>query len=217
MRPIILKTGQEGRDRSGLIGQAALLAGLSISMLTSSAMAQGEDARPPGNDPAPMQRSLPAEGQSDLQGLLLDEMSALANELEEQRRFNAILRDRVDILVHRIAELEELNSQQAARLDDLAEQQEMLSRRNFPPDAPDVIIPKEGAPHSIPPAPAAKAPQDLAKKKPSDGSNGSAPAEPTQEELMAEFERFLDMGEAMMRRFFGVVKEFRKEFDDNRV
>lgn len=35
--------------------------------------------------------------------------------------------------------------------------------------------------------------------------------------LSDEFEQFLDMGETMLRRFFGVVKEFRKEFEDNQA
>lgn len=122
--------------------------------------------------------------QSDIQDwreALLGEMTRLANELEQQRHFNNLLRDRIDILSHRIEQLEVEQS-------DSSEGHSALSQ---PP-----------------------APKTLQPDTPNDKQNES---KSTEKALPDEFEQFLDLGEAMMRRFFGVVKEFRKEFEDNRV
>ena len=56
-------------------------------------------------------------------------------------------------------------------------------------------------------------------------SDGKEPKVPVPQDDLAkkdkgwseEFEQFLDMGEAMLRRFFGVVKDFRQEFEENRA
>ena len=126
----------------------------------------------------------------------LRELSALATKLERQRKFNDFLRDRVDILNHRIETLEAANKEQAARLKALAE---------VPSVAPDAQDAGKQA-KSDNTAPETKAPPVEADKK--DREAGKMPE---------DFAQFLDLGEAMMRRFFGVVQEFRKEFEDNRV
>lgn len=156
----------------------------------------------------------------------LRELSAVATKLERQRKFNEMLRDRIDILNHRIETLENENKEQSARLKALGEETTKpadthIARKSAPEDtAGDKERTEQSQTPSLAPAPKddadqqAAAPQDdknKAKNKNKDSEEKSA------KRLPDDFNEFLDMGEAMMRRFFGVVKEFRQEFEDNRV
>ncbi|WP_319530711.1 hypothetical protein [uncultured Cohaesibacter sp.] len=137
----------------------------------------------------------------------LRELSALATKLERQRKFNDFLRDRVDILNHRIETLEAENKDQAARLKALDEARSVaLDEKDAGKDTESEI--------AAPEKNEALAPQDKEPEEPptADDKKGREAGK-----MPEDFAQFLDLGEAMMRRFFGVVQEFRKEFEDNRV
>ena len=147
--------------------------------------------------------------ESDWRAPLLSEMGRMASDLELQRRLNILLEDKVDYMTHRLDQLEQRNLLQAKRIEILqkalteAKLGGALQGKN---KAGDTAISKQAEKlltpeHQAPP-----------RKYPEKEAEGKA-----EENEATEFERFLDMGEAMMRRFFGVVQEFRKEFDDNRV
>ena len=119
---------------------------------------------------------------------VLNELGKLANNLERQKRFNSILHDQIDILSHRIDQLEEKNREQAEQLSAILDSKK--ERKGT------AVTPKAG-----------KQPQ----------APDEAPQAKDKDALPEDFEQFLDMGEAMIRRFFGVVKEFRREFEENRA
>ena len=129
-----------------------------------------------------------------IEDALLSEMARLANELSAMRKHNELLSDKIDILTHRMEELEELNKTQSDQISALTESSEKETE-----------------------TPVEKKPDQLAQAPKSDRQKQQAPNKDAEKQLPSDFEQFLDMGEAMMRRFFGVVKEFREEFEDNRV
>ena len=138
---------------------------------------------------------------------LLAEMGRLANDLDAQRRLNILLEDRVEYMTQRLDTLEQRSLQQAKRIESL---QDALSQASE-------ARPSGEAAHEKPSEQAemASPKKDVAPEQ--ESKSPSEPSDEEDEEMASDFERFLDMGEAMMRRFFGVVKEFRKDFDDNRV
>nr|WP_321458428.1 hypothetical protein [uncultured Cohaesibacter sp.] len=165
-------------------------------------------------------RKLTERDIEDLRAPLLSEMERLATDLDLQRRLNMLLEDKVDYLTRRIDRLEQRTIEQAATIealkkpDDKAPSQSTKTEKQSSGKKMNIqIIPAD--------EPEKQAENDANPKPDTDSASKaiekeSQKAERQQQELN-EFERFLDMGEAMMRRFFGVVKEFRKEFDDNRV
>ncbi|WP_321448825.1 hypothetical protein [uncultured Cohaesibacter sp.] len=138
---------------------------------------------------------------------LLAEMGRLANDLDAQRRLNILLEDRVEYMTQRLDTLEQRSLQQAERIESL---QDAL-RQAFEAQSSGETA------HEEPSDQAEMAPRKKDEALNGEGKKSSAPSDEEDEEMASDFERFLDMGEAMMRRFFGVVKEFRKDFDDNRV
>lgn len=120
--------------------------------------------------------------------MVLGELNHLAEELEKQRKFSRILLKKIDEMQDRIDLLEADNSGQPLK-------------GNKSDEA----------------AKARKAsPGDEAERK-AGQKDRQAEREQDKQRLPEDFEQFLDMGEAMLRRFFGVVREFRKEFEDNRA
>ena len=178
--------GRAGEWTRGLVIAGAL--GSMLAITPSPLSAQEADSTAPGKAPSSSeQSSAPAD---DWREAFLEEMGALANELEEQRHFNTLLRDRIDILTHRIEELEcEAEERDTARVP-------------VPPE------PIPGAPHE---------PGVSEKTSPDADAETGGDEETATRSLSDSFEAFLDRGEAMMRRFFGVVNEFRKDFEGNRA
>lgn len=119
--------------------------------------------------------------------IVLSELNHLSDELEKQRKFSRILLEKIDAMQKRIDELESQSS------DPSAKKSPSVADEQKPPSSETSKAPNEGTP-------------DKEIQPEQDGKK-----------LPDEFEQFLDMGEAMLRRFFGVVKEFRKEFEDNRA
>ncbi len=203
-----------------------LVSGLLLSCLSISMMIQPSFAQE-GNMSGEAKPSVSQREQEELDWRepLLAEMARLATKLQQEQKFNQMLRDRLDILDHRLDELESQNSALTDKLSAL----EDTAR----PGAAAQSRPSEATKGEKPAAPA---PMELGKNKQQDqmpeseredhaqsknpttqGKPGSNPGKESESGLPDNFEDFLDMGEAMMRRFFGVVKEFRKEFDDNRA
>lgn len=176
--------GRAGEWTRGLVIAGAL--GSMLAITPSPLSAQEADGTAPGKAPTSSEQTeAPAD---DWREAFLEEMGALANELEEQRHFNNLLRDRIDILTQRIEELESE-----------AEERD-TARAPVPPE----------------PIPDAPVEPDVSEKSSPDAEAGGD-EETTARSLSDSFEAFLDRGEAMMRRFFGVVNEFRKDFEGNRA
>ena len=134
-------------------------------------------------------------------------MGRLANDLDAQRRLNILLEDRVEYMTQRLDTLEQRSLQQAKRIESL---QDALSQASDARPSGEVAHEKPSEQAEM-----ASPKKDVAPEQ--ESKRPSEPSDEEDEEMASDFERFLDMGEAMMRRFFGVVKEFRKDFDDNRV
>nr|WP_321462371.1 hypothetical protein [uncultured Cohaesibacter sp.] len=147
--------------------------------------------------------------ESDWRTPLLSEMEKLANDLYAQRRLNILLEDKVDYMTGRLDKLEQRSLEQAKRIEALQTALQKAEARLAGDEDKSaqggMSDPDHQSEMAQKPAPGAK-PDD----------NEQARRDKDAEE-MDRFDQFLDMGEAMMRRFFGVVKEFRREFDDNRV
>ena len=209
------------KQPAALLVSGLLLSCLSISLMTQPSLAQE------GTISGEVKPSVSQSEQEELDWRepLLDEMARLATKLEQEQKLNQLLRDRLDILDHR---LDELESQNSALTDKLGALEEAAR-----PGAAAQSRPSEATKGE---KPAASAPMELGKNKQQDqmpesgredhaqaknpktqDKPDSKPGKESESGLPDNFEEFLDMGEAMMRRFFGVVKEFRKEFDDNRV
>ena len=139
-------------------------------------------------------------------------MTSLANELERQSKFNSILRDKIDILNYRIEQLEVHNNEQAARISALSEARELEELPQSITPAP--TEPAPAGPAVAPTTPELKDERQVQAPKP---NKPSAPDTKGKGDIPPDFKQFLNMGEAMMRRFFGVVKEFREEFENNRA
>lgn len=141
--------------------------------------------------------------------MVLNELNHLAKVLEKERKFNRILLEKIDALTVRLNKLE-------AQPDDLSKE---LSEQSHLPKAES----QTQAPARQPPQSMTKEPEGKAQSKskgaqsPKAGKDHAQRNKPQDENWPEEFERFLDMGEAMLRRFFGVVKEFRQDFEDNRA
>ncbi|WP_157967781.1 hypothetical protein [Cohaesibacter intestini] len=194
-----------------------LVAGLLVSGMTLPTAAQ--TASPSGGAKPSLSQNQQEE--QDWREPLLAELARLATALEQEQKFNQLLRNRLDILDHRIDLLEEQNS---ALSDQLGAMEDAPRSGGAAQTQPSDTSKDKG--------PTASGPMELGKSKQTDQnppSGGDAQAkDPVEKQppkadkddesgLPDNFEQFLDMGEAMMRRFFGVVKEFRKEFDENRV
>ena len=133
---------------------------------------------------------------------LLAEMARIANDLDAQRRLNILLEDKVDYMTQRLDTLEQRSLLQAKRIESLQDALRQASE--------DQSSGKAAHEKSSEQAEMAPSENDVAPE--SEGKRPSSPSADEDEEMASDFERFLDMGEAMMRRFFGVVKEFRKGF-----
>ena len=176
--------GRAGEWTRDLVIAGAL--GSMLAITPSHLSAQEADGTAPGKAPTSSEQSeVPAD---DWREAFLEEMGALANELEEQRHFNTLLRDRIDILTQRIEELESE-----------AEERD-TARAPVPPE----------------PIPDGPVEPDVSENSSPDAETGGDEETATRS-LSDSFEAFLDRGEAMMRRFFGVVNEFRKDFEGNRA
>lgn len=198
--------------RTSLIRGLGLPSCILFSLLCSSAWAQEKGAiQAPIEAPAQTQQGDKSiEQDVDWRDAMLTELATLANALDKQQKFGSILRDKIDILNHRIDQLEQSNDKQAKRITELTEalsEAQIESQAQLARPSSEAVSPKASAPKSPEAKPKAEIVPD---KIPETAPN-------SEEQAPEDFEQFLDMGEAMLRRFFGVVKEFRKEFDDNRV
>ena len=145
---------------------------------------------------------------------LLAELAQLATALEKEQKLNQILRDRLDILDYRIDQLEKQNSELKDQIDAMGEA--------VRPDAAPYSHPSGKADtkenETPPPDPSGDMELEEEQVEPLAPPSGAPDKEaPKDDGFSDNFEQFLDMGEAMIRRFFGVVKEFRKEFAQNRI
>ena len=190
---------QSGRFRAMATG---LLLGLSYPV----SGAYGAEETPPMAAEQPASEAATGMAVEEMGGreALLNELTAVANALEAQRKANESLNDRFDALNRRMEELEVRNKEQSALIKTLQISLSGIYAGRDEKNATRVPVRPEGQPEG----------EAMAPPKPE--AEGPGP-EAGQEDLPGEFETFLDMGEAMLRRFFGVVKEFRKEFEDNRV
>ncbi|WP_319498650.1 hypothetical protein [uncultured Cohaesibacter sp.] len=167
----------------------------------------------------------PAE--SEWRAPLLAEMERMATDLDLQRRLNILLEDKVDYLTARIDRLEQRTIAQAKRIEALQSLASKADQQAATPNSEEQSVASSKAPEaSEPEASPPETPSAEARKSPEAGLGTTPPkAEGPDKQAgaekdgkaMDEFERFLDLGEAMMRRFFGVVREFRKDFDDSRA
>nr|WP_321483958.1 hypothetical protein [uncultured Cohaesibacter sp.] len=174
---------------------------LPVYAQSASQVAPQEEASEEGTAEEPAARSSDA---TFWRAPLLAEMGRIANDLDAQRRLNILLEDKVDYMTHRLDTLEQRTLEQAKRIESLQDALRRASR------APSSALDLDQGPSRQ----AEKTPDTKGKSPAPSGKNSS---DKEDEEIGSDFQRFLDMGEAMMRRFFGVVKEFRKDFDDNRV
>jgi len=204
---------QQHIDRAAML----LVAGLMVSGMTLPTVAQS--ASPSGGAKPSLSHSQQEE--QDWREPLLAELARLATALEQEQKFNQLLRNRLDILDHRIDLLEEQNSALTDQLGAMEEGPRSgeathalpsdTSRQKGPTDSGPMELGKSKQTEQSPPLGGDAQAKDPVQKQPPKADKSGEGGLPD------NFEQFLDMGEAMMRRFFGVVKEFRKEFDENRV
>ena len=171
----------------------------------------------PNSEPLPKQAEKQKDLDIDWRDALLTEPNTLANTLDAQQKFESILRDKLDILSHRIDQLEQSNQEQKERITELLSAQSKPSKTSSQVSLPQAPLPQANeldAPiiDATPPEPLSEKAAPL-----SEPPAAQTPKQGDKEQDPVDFEQFLEMGEAMMRRFFGVVQEFRKEFDDNRA
>ena len=174
---------------------------LPVYAQSASQVAPQEEASEEGAADEPAAKSSDA---TSWRAPLLAEMGRIANDLDAQRRLNILLEDKVDYMTHRLDTLEQRTLEQAKRIESL---QDALRRASRAPSSA----------HDLDQGPSRQAEKTPDTKGKSPAPSGKNSSDKEDEEIASDFQRFLDMGEAMMRRFFGVVKEFRKDFDDNRV
>lgn len=180
---------------------------VSESPLISSQDASGATLAEPAPAPAPIQdlhkeagAVAQAEPKRDWKAdigedVFLRELSRLADLVDNQRKSAFVLENQVKALSERLENMQtklDAQSQEIARLN--AEKQ--------------VIAPQISDPD---PSERARLGRDKVKPKLEDSDIEKS------SKLHEDFEEFLDLGEAMMRRFFGVVKEFRDDFQESRV
>lgn len=124
--------------------------------------------------------------------MVLSELNHLADELEKQRKFSRILLEKIDVMQDRIDQLE--------------------ARTSDPSKKPPHVIEEHKRPSNDRGEVSKGETTDKEKE-----AEGKSDQNQSEKSFSDDFDHFLDMGEAMLRRFFGVVKEFRKEFEDNRA
>lgn len=127
---------------------------------------------------------------------LLAELSQLANQLEKQQQDSALLRLKIEELARRIHGLEQKqaankSAEDAQRPDEQIPNSQAMNQKPKQPDVPE--------PSAREDEPSAKQPNEA------------------EEDLQQELDKFFDLGESMLRRFFGLVREFRHDFEQNRV
>ena len=127
---------------------------------------------------------------------LLNELSQLANQLEKQQQDSALLRLKIEELARRIHGLEQKqaankSAEDAQRSDEQVPNSQAMNQKPKQPDVPE--------PSAREDEPSAKQPNEA------------------EEDLQQELDKFFDLGESMLRRFFGLVREFRHDFEQNRV
>lgn len=216
----------------GVAAALLLLAGTALSV--EAARAEGaagaslamEKTTPTAGRTSPASSSAQST-ESEWRAPLLAEMERMATDLDLQRRLNILLEDKVDYLTARIDRLEQRTIAQAKRIETLQSLAGKAEQQTTAPKSDDQAVAGSKAPEAVPPKVSPlETPSAEAKKTPdaergtpapkAEGPDRQAEAE-RDGKAMDEFERFLDLGEAMMRRFFGVVREFRKDFDDSRA
>ncbi len=216
----------------GVAAALLLLAGTALSV--GAARAEGaagaslamEKTTPTAEQTSPA--ISPAQSaESEWRAPLLAEMERMATDLDLQRRLNILLEDKVDYLTARIDRLEQRTIAQAKRIEALQSLAGKAEQQTTAPKSDDQSVAGSKASEAVPPKVSPpETPSAEAKKAPDAEQGTPAPkahgpdkqAEAERDgKAMDEFERFLDLGEAMMRRFFGVVREFRKDFDDSRA
>ncbi len=216
----------------GIATALLLLAGIAFSL--GGAKAEGaagaslamEKSTPTAGQTSPASSSAQST-ESEWRAPLLAEMERMATDLDLQRRLNILLEDKVDYLTARIDRLEQRTIAQAKRIEALQSLASKADQQAATPKSEEQAVASSKAPEaSEPEVSPPETPSAEVKKSPdagqgtttpkADGADKQAEAE-KDGKSMDEFERFLDLGEAMMRRFFGVVREFRKDFDDSRA
>nr|WP_321526701.1 hypothetical protein [uncultured Cohaesibacter sp.] len=216
----------------GVAAALLLLAGTALSV--EAARAEGaagaslavEKTMPTAGQTSPASSSAQST-ESEWRAPLLAEMERMATDLDLQRRLNILLEDKVDYLTARIDRLEQRTIAQAKRIETLQSLAGKAEQQTTAPKSDDQAVVGSKAPEAVPPKVSPpETPSAEAEKSPDVGQGTTSPkahgpdkqAEAERDgKAMDEFERFLDLGEAMMRRFFGVVREFRKDFDDSRA
>ena len=195
---------RKSKDQQWLAAMKGLLFALLLALPISLGSARAEE---------------PASGQHfENQEALLAELTRLANEVEKERKYSALLQDKIDILLRRLDALEKIQARQAKQLSSLL---------------PDDSKAKDGAEAG------SKAGNQIGNETGNEGKSAEALTPPTtqvpstqapsesirpdeakpktEKEMTEDFERFLGMAESMMRRFFGMVQDLRKEFEDSRA